>query len=69
MVLLLKKLLHFIILMKDNVPLWVAMNAVTFGQLSAFYQYMPNEVQVKVSKYFPGYTEKQLHQFITIIAK
>ena len=45
------------------------MNAVTFGQLSAFYQYMPNDVQVKVSKHFPGYTEKQLHQFITIIAK
>ena len=42
---------------------------VTFGQLSAFYQYMPNDVQVKVSKHFPDYTEKQLHQFITIIAK
>lgn len=52
-----------------NVPLWVAMNAVTFGQLSAFYQYMPNDVQVKVSKHFPGYTEKQLHQFITVMAK
>lgn len=52
-----------------NVPLWVAMNAVTFGQLSAFYQYMPNEIQVKVSKHFPGYSEKQLHQFITIVAK
>lgn len=52
-----------------NVPLWVAMNAITFGQLSAFYQYMPNEIQAKVSKHFPGYSEKQLHQFITIIAK
>lgn len=52
-----------------NVPLWVAMNAVTFGQLSAFYQYMPNKIQVKVSKHFPGYSEKQLHQFITIVAK
>ena len=52
-----------------NVPLWVAMNAITFGQLSAFYQYMPNEIQSKVSKHFPGYSEKQLHQFITIVAK
>lgn len=52
-----------------NVPLWVTMNAITFGQLSAFYQYMPNEIQAKVSKHFPGYSEKQLHQFITIIAK
>lgn len=53
----------------NNVPLWVAMNAFTFGQVSAFYQYMPNEIQVKVSKHFPGYSEKQLHQFITNIAK
>ncbi|MDC7287035.1 Abi family protein [Blautia schinkii] len=52
-----------------NVPLWVAMNAITFGQLSAFYQYMPNDIQTKISKHFPGYSEKQLHQFITIIAK
>jgi len=52
-----------------NVPLWVAMNAITFGQLSAFYQYMPNKIQSKVSKHFPGYSEKQLHQFITIVAK
>lgn len=52
-----------------NVPLWVATNAMTMGQTSAFYQYMPNDIQVKVSKASPQYTEKQLHQFITVIAK
>lgn len=52
-----------------NVPLWVTANAMTIGQTSAFYQYMPNDIQVKVSKVYPQYTEKQLHQFITIIAK
>ena len=52
-----------------NVPLWVATKAMTMGQTSAFYQYMPNDVQVKVSKAYPQYTEKQLHQFITVIAK
>ena len=52
-----------------NVPLWVAINAMTMGQTSAFYQYMPNDIQVKVSKAYPQYTEKQLHQFITVIAK
>lgn len=52
-----------------NVPLWVATNAMTMGQISAFYQYMTNDLQVKVSKAYPDYTEKQLHQFITIIAK
>lgn len=53
----------------QNVPLWVATNAMTMGQISAFYQYMTNDLQVKVSKAYPNYTEKQLHQFITIIAK
>lgn len=52
-----------------NVLLWVATNAMTMGQISAFYQYMPNDIQVKVSKAYPQYTEKQLHQFITVIAK
>ena len=52
-----------------NVPLWVATNAMTMGQTSAFYQYMPNDIQVKVSKAYPQYTERQLHQFITVIAK
>lgn len=40
------------------------------GQLSAFYQYMPNDIQVKGSQQtFSIYTENKLHQFITIIAK
>ena len=52
-----------------NVPLWVADNAMTFGTISAFYQYMANDLQVKVSKEFPSLTEKQLHQMITMLAK
>ena len=52
-----------------NVPLWVAINAMTMGQVSAFYQYMTNDLQTKVSKTYPNYTEKQLHQFITVLAK
>lgn len=53
----------------QNIPLWVATNAMTMGQISAFYQYMTNDLQVKVSKAYPNYSEKQLHQFITVIAK
>ena len=53
----------------QNVPLWVTMNAITFGQLSAFYQYMSNDLQVKVSKHFSSCSEKQLHQFLSITAK
>jgi abortive infection bacteriophage resistance protein len=52
-----------------NVPLWVAMNALTFGQVSKMYQYATSDVRTKISKNFDGLTEKQLHQFITILAR
>ncbi|MDD3251101.1 MAG: Abi family protein [Lachnospiraceae bacterium] len=52
-----------------NVPLWVAVNAMTFGQVSKLYQYMTNDVQYKISRKFPHMTERQLHQFITVIAR
>lgn len=51
-----------------NVPLWVAMNALTFGQVSKIYQYVPNDIQYKISQKFPHVTERELHQFITVIA-
>lgn len=50
-------------------PLWVAMNALTFGQISKMYQYAPTDIRTKISKRFGGFTEKQLHQLITIVAR
>lgn len=52
-----------------NVPLWAAMNALTFGQVSKMYQYAPTDIRSKISKRFGGISEKQLHQLITIIAR
>lgn len=52
-----------------NVPLWVAVNALTFGQVSKMYQYVPNDIQAKVCREFHYLSEKQLHQFITVIAR
>lgn len=52
-----------------NVPLWVAMNALTFGQTSKIYQYIPNDIQYKISQKFYHVTERELHQFITVIAR
>ena len=52
-----------------NVPLWVATNALTFGQISKMYQYATTDIRTKISKNFPNVTEKQLHQFINIIGK
>lgn len=52
-----------------NVPLWVAMNAFTFGQVSKMYQYITNDVQYKISQKFDYITERELHQFITVLAR
>jgi abortive infection bacteriophage resistance protein len=50
-----------------NVPLWVAMNAITFGQVSKLYQYVTNDVQYKISQQFEHVTERQLHQFMRVL--
>ena len=52
-----------------NVPLWVATNALTFGQISKMYQYATTDLRTKISKNFTNISEKQLHQFVTIIAR
>lgn len=52
-----------------NIPLWVAMNTFTFGQVSKMFQYIPNDIQCKISKKFEHITERELHQFITVLAR
>lgn len=52
----------------QNVPLWVAANALTFGQISKMYQYATTDIRAKVSLNFANMTEVQLHQFIRILA-
>lgn len=51
-----------------NVPLWVAMNAITFGNVAAMYQYATSDVRTKVSQNYSKVSEAELHQFIRIIA-
>ena len=53
----------------QNVPLWVTTNALTFGQISKMYQYATTDLRTKISKNFTNISEKQLHQFITILAR
>ena len=52
-----------------NVPLWVLLNGVTFGSLSKFYSYTTQNLKVKVSKNFGGVNERQLEQYLSVIAK
>lgn len=51
-----------------NVPLWVATNALTFGQISKMYQYSTSDIRTKVSLNFANMSEVQLHQLIRIVA-
>ena len=52
----------------NNVPLWVAANALTFGQISKMYQYTTSDIRTKISLDFSGLSEVQLHKFIRILA-
>ena len=52
-----------------NVPLWVLVNALTFGTLSKMYFFFQSDLQSKVSKNFPHVNEKQLGQFLSVMTK
>ncbi len=53
----------------NNVPLWVLVNALTFGTLSKIYQFIPSRLQSKISKEFPKVNEKQLQQYLSVLTK
>ena len=52
----------------QNVPLWMAANALTFGQISKMYQYATTDIRAKLSMNFADMTEVQFHLFIRILA-
>lgn len=51
-----------------NVPLWVAMNAITFGNVAAMYQYVTTDIRAKISQEYERVSESELQQFIRLIA-
>ena len=52
-----------------NVPLWVLVNALTFGALSKMYAFFPFDLKAKVSKNFSHVNEKQLGQYLSVLTK
>ncbi len=50
-----------------NVPLWVLVNALTFGTLSKIYEYSKPQVQSAVSMEFEGIAEPQLRQLLEVL--
>ncbi len=52
-----------------NIPLWVLINVLTFGNLSKMYQVFPQSLQSKVCKNFSIINRKQMEQFLSVLTK
>ena len=50
-----------------NVPLWVLMNAMTFGQLSKMYSFLSSRIQSKISRNFNHVNERELEQYLNVL--
>jgi len=51
----------------QNVPLWVLINALTFGTVSKMYKYSKPQVQSAISKEFDAIKEAQLRQMLEVL--
>lgn len=47
-----------------NIPLWVLMNTLTYGQISKMYTCFKSGIQAKISMHFETVSEKELGQFL-----
>ena len=52
-----------------NIPLWVLINILTFGNLSKMYQVFPQSLQSKVSRSIGTVNQKQMGQFLSTLTK
>lgn len=50
-----------------NVPLWVLINSITFGQISKMYSFLLPQVQSKVSCNFYHINERELNQYLKVL--
>lgn len=52
-----------------NVPLWVLVNAVTFGELSKMYSFLKQSMRSEIAKNFPSIMDHQLTRIIRMMTK
>lgn len=50
-----------------NVPIWVIMNTLTFGQLSKMYSFLTTGVQSRISINYPSTSERELMQYLRVL--
>jgi abortive infection bacteriophage resistance protein len=51
----------------QNIPLWVLINAMTFGQLSKMYSFFPSKTQSRISRKFTHVNERELEQYMKVL--
>lgn len=52
-----------------NIPPWVIMKVLTFGNISKLYSYQQPSIQTVISKEFPGVTEGDLQVFLDLLTR
>ncbi len=52
-----------------NLPLWVLINALTFGNISKMYSLFTQSLRISISKNYAYLNEKQLGQITTVLTK
>lgn len=52
-----------------NIPLWVLINVLTFGNLSKMYQVFPQSLQSKICRNFGIINRRQMEQFLSVLTK
>ena len=53
----------------QNVPLWVAIKAVSIGKVSKMYSMLKPNIQTKISKEFKGINEKDLKDMLALLSR
>lgn len=53
----------------SNVPLWVLIKALTFGNVSKMYMVLPQDIQIKISKNYPCINESQMVSILAVMVK
>lgn len=52
-----------------TVPLWVIMNAITFGSIAKMYSFSTNKLQSQIAKEFPNVYTYQLNSMLKMLSK
>lgn len=52
-----------------NVPLWVLIKSLTFGNISVMYNIQQSDIQSRISKEFKGVNEKNLTSFLKLLTR